>query len=236
MANENTTKLCDHVCDDIMRFLEQNTEFFFNERDFQMHLALFLKNSKYQYDDVDVEYAIPLDEIKDLQPIAPMQKVYPWETELRIDIVVRKEYDYCPIELKYKTKSIDKNYKIERFGEQMLASKLVKNQSAKDLGCYAFWKDVYRLELLQRRFKNIQHGISVFLTNDETYTKPPRDANVEYYNYNMATNPHTTHMIWNTNEDVSGEYVGFELKKEYITEWKTVTYQQIPCYYTMVII
>ena len=48
--------LIDIVRDDVMAFLESNNELLFNERDYQMHLATWLRNSGNGYDDVDVEY------------------------------------------------------------------------------------------------------------------------------------------------------------------------------------
>ncbi|MGN0235199.1 MAG: hypothetical protein ACI4BD_02640, partial [Paludibacteraceae bacterium] len=78
---------------DIIAFMQNNQELLFNERDFQMHLAVWLRESKH-YDDVDVEYYIPYEKLDN----------YIWKNELRLDIVVRKGKEYLPIELKYKTK------------------------------------------------------------------------------------------------------------------------------------
>jgi hypothetical protein len=47
-------RLVDIVRADVMAFLESNEELLFNERDFQMHLATWLRNSANHYDDVDV--------------------------------------------------------------------------------------------------------------------------------------------------------------------------------------
>ena len=85
------------VKDDILKFFNQNNELFFNERDLQMHLALWLKESKNNYDDVDIEYYVPQNELKE----------YIWDNELRIDIVVKKEEEFLPIEIKYKTKKVE---------------------------------------------------------------------------------------------------------------------------------
>ena len=43
------------VKNDISSFLEGNKELLFNERDFQMHLATYLRNTK-KYDDVDTYF------------------------------------------------------------------------------------------------------------------------------------------------------------------------------------
>lgn len=51
------------VKDDVIAFIESNSELFFNERDFQMHLAVYLRGLN-KYDDVDVEYYIPHSELE----------------------------------------------------------------------------------------------------------------------------------------------------------------------------
>ena len=71
--------LIDIVRQDVFAFLENNDELLFNERDFQMHLAMWLRNSSNRYDDVDVEYYVPKSELDD----------YVWDSELRLDIVVK---------------------------------------------------------------------------------------------------------------------------------------------------
>ena len=97
--------LIDIVRHDVFAFLENNNELLFNERDFQMHLATWLRNSQNRYDDVDVEYYVPKSELDD----------YVWDSELRLDIVVEKDGEFCPVELKYKTKKVER--KISRFND-----------------------------------------------------------------------------------------------------------------------
>ena len=118
----------------VLAFLESNNDLLFNERDFQMHLAAWLRNSSNAYDDVDVEYYVPKDELEG----------YVWDSELRLDIVVKKNDEFCPVELKYKTKKVER--RIARFDEMLDDSIVImKNQGAQDLGMYDFWKDVRRL-------------------------------------------------------------------------------------------
>ena len=66
---------------DVFAFLKSNEELLFNERDFQMHLVTWLRNSTNAYDDVDVEYYVPRSELQN----------YVWDSELRLDIVVKKD-------------------------------------------------------------------------------------------------------------------------------------------------
>ena len=94
-----------------------------------MHLAVFLRETR-KYDDVDVEYYVPYKALNN----------YIWESELRLDILVRKGNEYLPVELKYKTKRVTKG--ILRFEEKITNIEVLKNQGAQDLGMYDFWKDV----------------------------------------------------------------------------------------------
>ena len=108
--------LIDVVRTDVKQFLDTNEELLFNERDFQMHLATCLRGTNH-YDDVDVEYYVPLSELNG----------YIWNNELRMDVLVRKGKEFLPIELKYKTKTVRK--KLFRFGESVAeAVEVMKNQ------------------------------------------------------------------------------------------------------------
>ena len=83
-------KLIEVVKQDVLNFLNSNKELLFNERDFQMHLATYLRLTD-NYDDVDVEYYVPVDKLN----------YYPWvnlktgkKSELRLDILVRRNEEY----------------------------------------------------------------------------------------------------------------------------------------------
>ena len=148
------TNLIEIVQKDVFAFLESYNELLFNERDFQMHLASWLRNSANAYDDVDVEYYVPWQELDGCV----------WQSELRLDIVVKKDKEYCPIELKYKTKKVERQ--ITRFDEALHDNVVVmKNQGAQDLGMYDFWKDVRRVELVRQRFERVKGGLAVFVTS-----------------------------------------------------------------------
>ena len=168
--------LADIAEQDVLDFLRINQELLFNERDFQMHLATHLRQTKH-YDDVDVEYYVPCDALEN----------YIWNSELRLDILVQKNEEYLPIELKYKTKRAEKN--VLRFGENIEKIQVLKNQGAQDLGMYDFWKDVRRIELVRNCFKNVHNGLAVFLTNDSLYTTQTRNTSNNFL-LNMAEGKH----------------------------------------------
>lgn len=203
--------LVTEVKNDISNFLNGNSELLFNERDFQMHLATYLRDTK-KYEDVDVEYYVPYEELEN----------YIWKNELRIDIVVRKGQEYLPIELKYKTKSVKQ--KISRFGKELEKCEVMKNQGAQDLGKYNFWKDVRRVELVCKRFKNIKNGLAVFLTNDNAYLKAGRnDSNC--IKLSMSEGEHDRDKFWLKPESsCAKENKNFSVEKDYSINWQKTSF------------
>ena len=221
------TNLIEIVQKDVFAFLESYNELLFNERDFQMHLATWLRNSANHYDDVDVEYYVPKTELEN----------YIWDSELRLDIVVKKDGEYCPVELKYKTKKVERQ--ISRFDE-MLDDKVVvmKNQGAQDLGMYDFWKDVRRVELVRNRFKNVKGGLAVFVTNDQLYTKASRQ-NSNNYLLNMTEGKHSAIKHWQNEDSACAKmksYKSFEVEKEYSIKWHHRNVDNIQFHYCVVFI
>ncbi|MBO5707035.1 MAG: hypothetical protein J6S05_08600 [Bacteroidaceae bacterium] len=219
------TKLIDIVQQDIFAFLDSNEELLFNERDFQMHLATWLRKSANDYDDVDVEYYVPKIELPN----------YVWDSELRLDIVVKKDGEYCPVELKYKTKKVERQ--ISRFDE-ILDDKVVvmKNQGAQDLGMYDFWKDVRRIELVRNRFAKVKGGLAIFVTNDALYTKASRPESNNYL-LNMNEGKHSVIKHWQNENSACAKmksYKSFDVEKEYFINWHHRNVDNIPFHYCVV--
>lgn len=218
--------LLDLVRNDVCAFLESNDELLFNERDFQMHLATWLRNSANCYDDVDVEYYVPRQELDN----------YVWDSELRLDIVVRKDGEYCPVELKYKTKKVER--KISRFDEDLIGDVVVmKNQGAQDLGMYDFWKDVRRVELVRNRFERVKGGLAVFVTNDEFYTKGSKESSNNYL-FNMdAEKAHSKQKHWaKPGSTCAKTHPNFEVEREYAIEWHHREIDSVDFHYCIVTI
>ena len=213
--------LADIAEQDVLDFLRINQELLFNERDFQMHLATHLRQTKH-YDDVDVEYYVPCDALEN----------YIWNSELRLDILVQKNEEYLPIELKYKTKRAEKN--VLRFGENIEKIQVLKNQGAQDLGMYDFWKDVRRIELVRNRFKNVHNGLAVFLTNDSLYTTQTRNTSNNFL-LNMAEGKHGKEKHWQKPETACAKtHLDFEVEKEYSIHWDTKQIEDVDFYYCIV--
>ena len=209
------------IKDDVSKFLKDNDVLFFNERDFQMNLCMMLMNSDNQYDKIYLEYHIPST------CLAEKDKTneYIWNSDLRLDVVVQKGDEFCPIELKYKTKS-ENELLIRRFDQEFL-SDVLKNQSAEDLGMYHFWKDVRRIELVRRRFEKVKNGLAIFLTNNPRYTKRGREDS-KHINFSMDdTKLQPKEKVWQTKPGsvsknkklLENQYPGFSVEKEYQIEW-----------------
>ena len=160
--------LINEVESDIRNFLKQQTELLFNEFDFQMQLAIYLRMTQ-KYDDVESEYFMPTKNTSILDG-------YDWDSNMRIDIVVRRGDEYVPIELKYVTKKVVRDYM--RFGVLVRGMEILKNHAAQDIRRYDFWKDVRRIELIKNIFPNVHNGLAVFLTNDSAYLKDPKTDSV----------------------------------------------------------
>lgn len=221
------TKVVDLVKDDVSAFLKGNQELLFNERDLQMHLALWLKASKNRYDDVDIEYYVPNSELQGYGDL--------WDNELRIDIVVRKGSEYVPIELKYKTTGV--NRQISRFGIKLSKDVLVvKKQGAQNLGMYGFWKDVKRIELLRQRFDNVHNGLAIFVTNDEMYVKGSRESS-DNFPFNISEGKHSIHKYWQKNESkLAKDNPRFDVETEYSIHWEANIINTEKFYHTILTI
>lgn len=211
---------------DLLAFLEDCNELFFNERDFQMHLAVCLRNTRH-YDDVDVEYFVPYQELNGYKGI--------WGTEqLRLDVVVSKDGVYVPIELKYKTKSVSRQ--LPRFGEHLSESiPVMKSQGAQDLGRYNFWKDVRRVEMVRGRFKAVPGGFAVFMTNDKAYLTGPREESIDAL-FSMKEGKHETLKRWSKTTGTAASNPNFEVEKEYSINWNSKAVDGVELHYCIVAI
>ena len=188
---------------DVEAFLNQE-QFFCNECHLQMELAAYLRQSG-NYCKVHLEYFVP-------SAIVQPQNLY-------IDIVVEKDGEFLPIELKYKTAPLKKD--IDRFGEVLQGVDVLKNHGARDLGAYDFWRDVNRIECLMKRFGNVKNGIALFLTNDQGYWTLPKDGtNPNYANFSMKDGKHSQVKNWQGNTAMSAARPSFNVNKVYELEWK----------------
>jgi len=198
--------------------------------DLQMNLADFLKRQNY-YDNVFLEYSLPAFSSSEEEELT-----LDLEADIRIDIVVEKNRQFCPIELKYKTKIVEKEGDVlERFGKEINA-KLLKNQAALNIGRYSFWKDVKRLEMIKEYFKpNVIAGFCVFMTNDQGYMNSTNGSSADFTM--KAKTPHTGELKWkeSTAKSTKEKCPSILLKVQYtIEEWYKTTNQEIDFHYCIV--
>ena len=78
------------------------------------------------------------------------------------DIVVRMGGRNFPIELKYKTVK-------GSYADLNNESVVLMSHSAVDLGCYAYLKDINRLEYLAKTDPDFERGFAIILTNEPLY-------------------------------------------------------------------
>ena len=233
MTTKNNVKsdLLIRVQQDINDILVSQKRFFFNEKDLQVCLAQELTKRQWT---VHTEYHVPVTD----GSVCGSDIRYPWnEKTMYVDLVVEENNLFVPVELKYKTCSIATNAKVHRFGEEIETGGIIKNQSAQDIGRYAFWKDVKRLELLNRRFMNVVGGIAVFVTNDRTYTNLPKSNKtplVGYYDFRMYAPTEKDNVIcgrlsWREHGELTTKLVpaalrNFSLDGKYvIPQWEEYT-------------
>ena len=208
---------------DILQYLSRKDgELLFNERDLQMHLALHLIATCH-YDDIDVEYYVPYEELDN----------YIWKNELKLDILLRKEKEFLPVELKYKTKKHSKQ--LTRFNEYLDRQvDVLKNQGAQDLGMYDFWKDVRRVELVRNRFATVKNGLAVFVTNDKQYLNYGRELS-NNRQFSMEEGLHGKVKHWLHSESTCAKtHPDFNLDHEYMIQWNHNTYEGVEFHYCLV--
>lgn len=213
------------IGEDIRRFAGQCCELMFNERDFQMQLALFL-NQTGHYDDVEVEYYIPNTIAKKAD--------YEWDSNLKLDIVTRLADKYAVIELKYPTRRVV--CPIQRFGKAIDNCEIMKNQGAQDLVSYNFWKDVRRIEVVKRLFPDtVVGGLAVMLTNDPYYVKGPSPGSL-CEQFSTANNRKKIHgyLDWTRHTKTTIGHPGFKLYGNYSILWNTYEIENNKFYQTLI--
>lgn len=217
--------LIDSLRDDIVAFIAHQHELMFNERDFQMQLAVALRASG-QYDDVDVEYFIPNS--------AATSKGYEWNSDLRLDIVVKRGEKYAVIELKYPTRRIVSD--IKRFDALLSGVEIVKNHGAQDIVSYNFWKDVRRIEIIKSLFPDaVAGGLAVMLTNDPYYTHGSRQGSI-CDAFSTADRRSGIHGLldWSRPTATAKRLPPFMLEGRYSVQWHSTEIDNNQFHYTLI--
>lgn len=195
-------------------------QIFHSEDDLKFALASCLK-------DHDENLDIRLEKPEHIPMVHHLEKKT-CETKVYVDMVVYKDTEYIPVELKYKTKHCEVTNSV--CGREEVYE--LTNQNAQDQGKYQVRKDIYRVEQLIEKY-NSSTGYVLFITNDKKYMedtsiKSTQDANFSMHNqYSIPKG----NVNWNLNIDwddaeqipnsFKGEY-GYKLilGNNYIVNWK----------------
>ena len=157
---------------EIIEKLQGKRQIFCSEADFQLEMAWVIKEM-YPNAKVRLEY------------------VPTFNDKMRIDIIVFINNEWIPIELKYKTKNSKKEEMIDQITQEVFN---LKNQGAKDIGCYLYLKDIMRIESIKEQKieiikgqekNNFKEGYAVFLTNDKIYLKSPQKNDCVYKEFSL---------------------------------------------------
>lgn len=146
--------------------LGEKRQIFHSEADFQHSLACkFYENkTKLGIKEIRLEWRSFINEKNDYIDI----------------ILVTKNDELIPIELKYKTK------KTNKIKDQNKEEFELKDHGARDLGGYGFIKDIERIEsFIEKYTEKSNKGYVIFLTNDLNYIKRPSNKEVCYINFSI---------------------------------------------------
>ncbi len=212
---------------DIIAFLQSNTKLFFNERDLQMNLAVYL-SKKYN---ITTECGLSLN-VSDSEIPDNMRSIDGKDHKMRIDLVAEMGGVYVPIEIKY-TLTNKKGSLPDEIPSLFGASgaRVIENQGAHNIICYNYWSDVERLEYVKQRYNTAQ-GIALFVTNDQQYWNLTTNQHVDYYSFRLIDGRDvgdgitSTELDWATPRmkgDKKGHVKPILLHNKYCVRWKDIT-------------
>ena len=98
----------------------------------------------------------------------------------------------------------------------------LRQHGAGNIGCYDFWKDVKRIELFEQTFNNVERGIVLFVSNDNTYQVVPGNANVGYSQFSIHQGrviPINSFLNWNGNLAVANGRPPITTNYAYAINW-----------------
>ena len=182
---------------EIMHQLSIWRPIFHSEADFQFSLAWLIKK-KYP------ECEIRLEFVPEFNP------------SLHLDILVILNGKWIPIELKYTTRKCIKTINDEVY--------VLKEQGAKDQGCYNYLKDIMRIEEFRNKSNNFIEGYTIKITSEISYLKPPTKVNCTYAEFSIEDGSIKTGcMNWAANTGkgtMRGMEAPIELTGIYPINWK----------------
>ncbi len=212
-------KNLNELTQDIDYFMKNLKQPLLSEIQLEVLLAMHLKQTgKYE---VYPEYTFPTSVFEPSYPFGERND------KISIDLVVCKGEEYFPIELKYKTKKETLGLKVFGGGTKINLAE----QSAKNLACYGFWKDVKRIELIKEKFQYVKGGAVLFVTNAKTYKNKPEKGSQyapfsTYHDREINKDKPPIKLDWdrpNIKRDERRErYPPFVISNFYKLEWKDI--------------
>jgi hypothetical protein len=204
------------ILDQISSALAARNVFFLREQDIQLYLAYYFLRSNL-YDNVFIEYHVP-------RALVPP---YLWSdaNNIYIDIVLQKNDEFYPIEIKYKTMGQSVPHLV--FGQNV--NVLLGHQGAQNIGCYDFWKDIKRIEFFESAFELAKRGIVLFISNDISYRTAPLNPNTGYAQFSLHQGRHIpagTQLNWNGHLTVANGRPGITVNYEYNINWTQLPYHE----------
>lgn len=205
---------------DLKDFLKSNKELIFNERDLQVRITMWLKETKH-YDRVDMEYAVPKEELCVHHLNVGKESLdFPWDNDLSIDVVVEKDGRFAAVEFKYATCPVINQP--SRFGEDLKTGcRIIKNQGAGDIIMYNYWKDVRRIEALNQCYPNMTGGVALLVTNNRIYWNgPSTDVSYRAFSTHEGNRIGPGLLKWGKiSENIIRSHPDFELHGSYLCHW-----------------
>ena len=179
----------------VIEKLEEKRKIFYSEDDFKFALALIIQE-EYSEAKVRLEY----------NSIGGMH----------IDILVILNDKYIPIELKYKTKTLEAEFENERY--------YLKKDGAYPRGRYMYLNDIKRIENFIAIVKEAKEGYAIFLTNDNNYCENKLEDNAIDFEFSLENGTIKKGILsWSDNTG-AGTKKDLEepiiLKNQYKINWK----------------
>ncbi len=206
------------LINDIEGFLKNFNDVLLSEIHLEVLLALHLKETG-NYQDVYAEYTFPKK---------VLGKEYQWGKEndkVSVDLVIYKDDEYIPIELKFKTRKEELN--INLFGCDKKIE--LAMQGARNNTSYDFWKDVKRIEIIKNKFAYVKAGIVLFVTTDERYKKEPEKGSqyAPFSTHEKRVLKAGTKLAWDerktkVSKNKKTRHPEFTVSHDYELNWKDV--------------
>jgi len=188
---------------------------------------LNLKNkNRFFVSEADFQHSFAMELEKVFNGDAVVLLEFPIEQQNRIiyvDIMVVYKNELYPIELKYKTKTIESDSLY--MNTNIPVKRILRKQGAQDLAGYELWKDINRIEtLIKDGFAT--SGVCIFITNDMYYLRGKCDVDAQAFAFRLGTGSHY-HGAYHWNIDTKTQipsYInkkkGFYIYNDYLFDWQ----------------